>query len=216
MDTKRFRDRRDAGVELAGSLSALEGAPDTVVYGLARGGVPVAAVVADRLGLPLDVIVVRKVGAPSNPELAVGAITTVGGMVVNDRVMAATGVSREQLDELAKSERSELESQESSIRGGADRIPPDGKTALLVDDGLATGASMEAAVRAMKESGATKVIAAVPVASVDAERRVGEVADRVECLMTPTGFSAVGQWYDSFGQTSTDAVREILEGSRGG
>jgi putative phosphoribosyl transferase len=214
MDARRFRDRQEAGEALAEELPGFARDDVTVVYGLARGGVPVAAVVAEKLELPLDVIVVRKVGAPGNPELAVGAITSVGGMVVNERVMSSLGLSHDEVDELARAERAELESQESEIRGDHERIDPAGKTAILVDDGLATGASMAAATRAVRESGASRVVVGVPVASDEAVSRVRELADAVHCLMTPAGFSAVGQWYYDFGQTSNAAVRELLEQRR--
>ena len=215
MDQQRYKNREDAGYALAKSLGEFESREDTVVYGLARGGVPVAAVVAKELSLPLDVLVVRKVGAPANPELAVGAITSVGGMVVNERVMGATGLSREDVDELAEKEREELRAQEGSVRGDLDRISPDGRIVVLVDDGLATGASMTAATRAARESGASKVIVAVPVASEQAADRVRQSADEIYCLMTPPTFSAVGQWYDDFGQTSNATVRRLLESARG-
>jgi putative phosphoribosyl transferase len=215
MNARRYRNREDAGTQLADALRSLAGSKETVVYGLARGGVPVAAVVARELELPLDVIVVRKVGAPANPELAVGAITSIGDMVVNRRVMGAVGLSEGELERLAAEERTELESQEASIRGDRDRISPDGKTVVLVDDGLATGASMEAATRAVRQSGARKVVVAVPVASDDAVERISSLADRVECLMTPVGFSAVGQWYDDFRQTSSASVRRTLEQAPG-
>lgn len=215
MDQRRYRNREDAGYALADALHDLKGQDNTVVYGLARGGVPVAAVVAGELDLPLDVLVVRKVGAPANPELAVGAITSVGGMVVNERVMGATGLSREDVDKLAEKEREELESQASSIRGDRERISPEGRTVVLVDDGLATGASMTAATRAARESGAAEVIVAVPVASTEAADRVREAADELYCLMTPPAFSAVGQWYNDFGQTSNETVRRLIESARG-
>ncbi|MFP4113795.1 MAG: phosphoribosyltransferase [Spirochaetota bacterium] len=214
MDERRYRDREDAGHALADALGDLRGRDNTAVYGLARGGVPVAAVVARELGLPLDVLVVRKVGAPANPELAVGAITSVGGMVVNERVMGATGLSREDVEKLAHEEREALRSQEEAIRGAGEPISPERRTVVLVDDGLATGASMEAATKAVRASGASTVIVAVPVASQQAVERVRGVADSVHCLMAPAGFSAVGQWYDHFGQTSTSEVRTLLEQAR--
>lgn len=214
MDQRRYKNREEAGRHVADALRDYRGAENTVVYGLARGGVPVAAVVAAELDLPLDVIVVRKVGAPANPELAVGAITSVGGMVVNERVMAATGLSRDDVDKLAEDERHELDAQAQEVRGRRERIPPEGRTVILVDDGLATGATMAAATQAARESGARKVVVAVPVASQQAEDRVRELADEMHCIMTPAGFAAVGQWYSEFGQTSTDEVRRLIESSR--
>lgn len=214
MDMNRFRDRRDAGSRLADALSTYRGAKDTVVFGLARGGVPVAAVVAKELGLPLEALLVRKVGAPANPELAVGAVTSVGTMVVNERVLASLGVAREELDRLADHERETLEQQARVIRGGKRPEPVRERTVILVDDGLATGASMEAAVRSVREGGAARIVVGVPVASGEAVRRVEAVADEVHCLMTPAGFSAVGQWYEQFTQTSNDEVRDLVAARR--
>ncbi len=214
MDTERYRDRTDAGDRLAGVLHVWRGREDAVVYGLARGGVPVAAAVAERLGLPLDVLVVRKVGAPANPELAVGAITSAGGMVVNERVQSAMGLSSSDVSRLAAAERETLEELAQTIRGDAAPVSPDGRAVLLVDDGLATGASMSASVAAMRESGSESVTVAVPVASSEAVERLRARADEVVCLMTPPEFSAVGQWYESFGQTSSEEVRRILRRHR--
>ncbi len=213
MDTRTYRNREEAGRTLADELGRFSQAEGAVVYGLARGGVPVAAEVSRALGLPLDVIVVRKVGAPGNPELAVGAITSVGGLVVNDRVAGTMGLSRDDISERADAEAQELASLEENIRGDHDRIDPRGRTAILVDDGLATGASMAAAVRAVSESGARRVIVGVPVASEQALERVRELADEAVCLMAPPSFAAVGQWYQDFGQTSNDEVRRLLAAS---
>ena len=211
METQQYRDREEAGRALARALSEYAGNADAVVYGLARGGVPVAAVVASELTLPLDALVVRKVGSPGNPELAVGAITTLGGMVVNEHVMGALGLSKDEFERLAEQERGELESQEREIRGDAKPIEPEGRVVLLVDDGLATGASMAAAVKAARSAGAEKVVVGIPTASKEACSRVGELADEVHCLMTPETFTAVGQWYRDFGQVATGRVRELLE-----
>lgn len=213
MDTRAYRNREEAGKELANELERFAGEDGAVVYGLARGGVPVAAEVSHALGLPLDVIVVRKVGAPANPELAVGAITSVGGLVVNDRVATSMGLSRDDISERARAEEDELAAQEEAIRGEHARIDPSGRTAILVDDGLATGASMAAAVRAVRDSGAKRIAVAVPVASGQAVERVKELADEVVCLMSPPSFAAVGQWYQEFGQTSSAEVRRLLAGN---
>ena len=213
MDTRTYRNREEAGRALADELGRFSRAEDAVVYGLARGGVPVAAEVSRALGLPLDVIVVRKVGAPGNPELAVGAITSVGGLVVNDRVAGTMGLSRDDISDRADAEAQKLASLEESIRGDHGRIDPRGRTAILVDDGLATGASMAAAVRAVRESGAKQVTVGVPVASEQAVERVRELADDVVCLMAPPSFAAVGQWYQEFGQTSNDEARRLLAAS---
>ena len=210
MDRDQYQDREEAGRTLARELSEYADHADAVVYGLARGGVPVAAVVSREIGLPLDALVVRKVGAPGNPELAVGAVTTLGGMVVNEHVMGALGLSKEEYARLADQELPELESQEREIRGEAERVSPEGRVVLLIDDGLATGASMAAAVKAARSAGAEKVVVGIPTASNEACSRIRELADEVRCLMTPDGFTAVGQWYRDFEQVSTARVRELL------
>lgn len=210
MDTRRYRDREEAGRALAQELASIA-AENTVVFGLARGGVPVAAVVATELGCPLDALLVRKIGAPGNRELALGAITSYGGMTVNERVATGMNVSREEIDRLAQKEREEANAQERSIRGDSSAVSPEGRTVILVDDGLATGASMAAAVHAMREADATRIIVAVPVASSQARERIVELADEVHCLSTPANFSAVGQWYVDFGQVSNEAVRRLIQ-----
>ena len=210
MDERRYQDRTEAGRALAQELASIP-AENTVVYGLARGGVPVAVVVASELGCPLDALLVRKIGAPGNPELALGAITSYGGMTVNERVASGMNVSRDEIDRLAQKEREEAKTQERSIRGDNPAVSPEGRTVILVDDGLATGASMAAAVQAMREAAAARIIVAVPVASSQARDRVARLADEVHCLSTPASFSAVGQWYADFGQVSNDAVRRLIQ-----
>ncbi|HKJ85703.1 MAG TPA: phosphoribosyltransferase family protein [Spirochaetia bacterium] len=210
MNERRYQDRAEAGRALAQELTSIP-TENTVVYGLARGGVPVAAVVASELGCPLDALLVRKIGAPGNPELALGAITSYGGMTVNERVASGMNVSRDEIDRLAQKEREEAKTQERSIRGDNPAVSPEGRTVILVDDGLATGASMAAAVQAMREAAAARIIVAVPVASSQARDRVARLADEVHCLSTPASFSAVGQWYADFGQVSNDAVRRLIQ-----
>jgi len=210
MDERRYKDREEAGHALAQELASIP-AENTVVYGLARGGVPVAAVVASELRCPLDALLVRKIGAPGNPELALGAITSYGGMTVNERIAGAMNVSHDELDRLAQKEREEANAQERSIRGDTPAVSPEGRNVILVDDGLATGASMAAAVQAMREADAARIIVAVPVASSQAHERVVELADEVHCLSTPASFSAVGQWYIDFGQVTNDEVRRLIK-----
>lgn len=209
MNDRRFTDREEAGRALAQELATIP-TEDTVVYGLARGGVPVAAVVASELHCPLDALLVRKIGAPGNPELALGAITSYGGLTVNERVARATNVPGDEIERLAQKEREQANAQERSIRGETSAVSPEGRTVVLVDDGLATGASMAAAVRAMREAKAARIIVAVPVASSEARERIAELADEVHCLSTPANFSAVGQWYVDFGQVSNDEVRRLI------
>jgi putative phosphoribosyl transferase len=209
MDERRYQDRAEAGRALAQELASIP-VENTVVYGLARGGVPVAAIVASELGCPLDALLVRKIGAPGNPELALGAITSYGGLTVNERVAGALNVSRDEIDRLAEKKREEANAQERSIRGDGGAVSPEGHTVILVDDGLATGASMAAAVQAMREAAAARIIVAVPVASSQARDRIVKLADEVHCLSTPASFSAVGQWYVDFGQVTNDEVRALI------
>lgn len=211
METRRFRDRSEAGRLLAEELESYRG-QDVVVYGLARGGVPVAAEVAKSLSAPLDAIIVRKLGAPTNPELAVGAVTSRGGAVLNESVMRSMGVSEDDVERIIAAEREEIERQESEIRGGSSPFSPTGKKAILIDDGLATGASMRAAVRAIRNEEPASVIVAVPTASREACVMLENEADDVICLMVPESFMAVGQWYEDFGQTSNEEVKALLAG----
>lgn len=205
-----FEDRAQAGRALAEALAGWRGAPDTVVLGLPRGGVPVAYEIANALGLPLDVLLVRKLGLPWQPELAMGAIASGGAVVVNDEVVRYLPAGSHDFETVRAREQLELERREREFRG--DRPPLDmrKRTGILVDDGLATGATMEAAVRSLRALGAERVVVAVPVASVEARDRIAAVADEVVCLAAPEWFSAVGQWYRDFGQTEDAEVRELL------
>jgi predicted phosphoribosyltransferase len=213
---RRFADRADAGRALARALATYRQAPDAVVLGLPRGGVPVAFEIAQALDLPLDVLVVRKLGLPWQPELAMGAIASGGALVVNEDVLRHLGGRGDALESVRAREQAELERREREYRG--DRPPLDlrGRTGILVDDGLATGATMEAAVRALKALDASRVVVAVPVASVEARDRIAAVADEVVCLATPAFFSAVGQWYADFGQTPDAEVRDLLSRAHAG
>lgn len=211
-----FADRSEAGRALAGALAQWRGAPDTVVLGLPRGGVPVAYEIASALGLPLDVLLVRKLGLPAQPELAMGAIASGGAVVFNDDVIRYLPQGSDALEAVRQREQRELERRERIFRG--DRPPLDmrDRTGILVDDGLATGATMEAAVRALRKLGAKRIVVAVPVASAEARDRVAELADEVVCLSAPAWFSAVGQWYREFGQTDDAEVSELLERAASG
>ena len=206
----------DAGRALARALAAFGGAADVIVLGLPRGGVPVASEIARSLGLPLDVLVVRKLGLPWQPELAMGAIASGGAMVLNKDVLRHSAFGEEALEQVKRRELVELERRERAFRGTSPPLDVSGRTAIVVDDGLATGATMEAAVRALRIQGAARVVVAVPVASVEARERVAALADEVFCLETPRYFSAVGQWYRDFDQTSDREVSELLEGAREG
>ena len=206
---RTFRDRREAGRVLAARLADYRDRDDVVVLGLARGGLPVAFEVASALRAPLDVFVVRKLGVPQWPELAMGALAG-GQVVLNDDVVARIGVDDDQLQAVIDRETAELQRRERAYRG--DRPPVDlhGKTVLVVDDGIATGASMRAAVQAVRRSDPATIVVAVPVGPATACRRLTGDADAVVCASTPPAFDAVGQVFDDFHQVSDAEVRELL------
>ena len=204
-----FADRVDAGRHLAGALLAYRG-PDTVVLGLPRGGVPVAAEVARALGAPLDVLVVRKLGVPRQPELAFGAIGEGGVRVFNDAVLRRVGLTDQEVARVEDAERAELERRLHRYRGGRPGLPLAGRVAIIVDDGFATGATARAAALVARESGAARVVVAAPIGAPDTIAGLRQVADEVVCLGAPPGFVAVGQGYRDFGQTSDDEVCDLL------
>jgi putative phosphoribosyl transferase len=206
-----FPDRREAGRQLAGKLSAYAGRDDVVVLALPRGGVPVAYEVARALGVPLDVFLVRKLGAPGHPEFAVGAIATGGVRVLSHESIAALGISPQTMEEIAERERVELERRDRFYHGGRQGLPIRDKTAIVIDDGLATGSTMEAAVAAVRQQAAARVVAAAPVGARDSCRRLREMADEVVCLEMPEPFNAVGLWYQVFDQTTDDEVVALLQ-----
>ena len=193
-------------------LAGLAGQPDLLVLGLPRGGVPVAWEVARRLGAPLDVFVVRKLGFPGHEELAMGAIASGGVRVLNPEVIAY-GVSRAQIEQVTEKERRELERREQLFRGDRPPMRVADSTVVLVDDGLATGSTMRAAVRALRQERAGRIIVAVPVAAPSVCAEMKAEADEVVCAATPEPFRAVGLWYDDFAQTSDAEVRELLDGA---
>lgn len=203
-----FADRREAGRVLAGLLGDLRGRGDVVVLGLPRGGVPVAAEVAAALGAPLEVFVVRKLGAPGRPELAVGAIASGGVLVTNDEIISGLGVAPEQVRRTAEREERELRRRELAYRGDRPMLDLAGRTVVVVDDGLATGASMRAALRAVRRLGPGRVVVAVPTAPVTADLS-GE-ADELVRATTPEPFLAVGHSYRDFRQTTDEEVRALL------
>ena len=209
-----YRDRQDAGRQLADALLAYAG-PDTVVVGLPRGGMPVAAEVASRLGAPLDVFVVRKLGVPWQPELAMGAIASGGVLVRNERVLQLLPDPEASLAQVRQREQAVLAGREAMYRGQRPALDLAGKRVIVVDDGVATGATMKAAVKALRKSGASSVIVAVPVGAPDTCRELEEQADALVCLQSPRLFSAVGQWYEDFGQTTDEEVGEILRSASG-
>lgn len=208
-----YADRSDAGGRLADRLRTLRG-PDVVVLGIPRGGVPVAAVVAQTLDAPLDVLVVRKLSVPGRPELAMGAVGERGVRVVNDDVVRALGVPAEDFVEADLRERVEVADRARRFRGAAEMTPLAGRTALVVDDGVATGATMAAACEVARALGAASVVVAVPVASREALARLRRVADKVVCLGAPEPFFGVGRWYRDFRPTQDDDVVALLAEAR--
>ncbi|WP_153816165.1 phosphoribosyltransferase family protein [Streptomyces sp. SUK 48] len=209
----RFADRLEAGRGLGTRLLRLRG-PDVVVLGLPRGGVPVAAEVAEALDAPLDVCLVRKLGVPYQPELAMGAIGEDGVRVLNDDVLRGTGVSDDELARVEERERRVLAERAARYRGECPAISLAGRTALVVDDGVATGSTARVACRVARARGAARVVLAVPVAPRDFTRRLGGDADDVVCLLTPWDFAAVGQFYDDFTQTEDAEVTACLRRAR--
>jgi putative phosphoribosyl transferase len=208
-----YRDRTHAGRELASKLLEYAARPDVIVLALPRGGVPVAFEVATALRAPLDVFIVRKLGVPGHDEYAMGAIATGGVRVLDDRVVRAARVTRAELDAVTAAEQRELERRERQYRG--DRSPPEvaGRTVILVDDGLATGSTMRAAVEALRQEGAARVVVGVPIAPLETCDAFREIVDDIVCARTPEPFYAVGLWYEDFSQTTDDEVRELLERS---
>ena len=205
-----FQDRTDAGRQLAEELLSYAGRDDAIVLALPRGGVPVAFEVAQRLGVPLDVFVVRKLGVPGHEELAMGAIASGGIRVLNEDVLYVLPDAQSIVEMVTAIEREELKRRERDYRG--DRPAPEvrGRTVILVDDGLATGATMRAAAAALGQQGAAKIIVAVPVGAPSTCHEIKSVADAVVCLQTPGSFMGVGQYYEDFSQTSDEEVRELL------
>lgn len=206
-----FRDRFDAGARLAERLQHYAHRPDVVVLALPRGGVPVAYEVARRLRAPLDVFVVRKLGVPGHEELAMGAIASGGVRVLNDDVVRSRGLTEREIQDIEVLERAELERRERAYRGNRSPLDVRGRVVILVDDGLATGASMRAAVAALRKLEPARIVVAVPVAEPSTCDMLGGEADEVICAVTPQPFFAVGLWYRDFAQTTDDEVRALLD-----
>jgi putative phosphoribosyl transferase len=212
-----FPNRAEAGRRLAEKLQRYAGGEDVIVLGLPRGGVPVAYEVAQRLHAPLDVFIVRKLGVPGFEELALGAIASGGVRVLNEDVVRALPNANELVESVTARELAELQRREQTYRDGRPAPELRGRIAILVDDGLATGATMRAAVKALRQLGAAKIIVAVPVGAADTCRELEQEVDETVCVMAPEWFQAVGQFYEDFSQTSDDEVRELLtRAARGG
>lgn len=209
----RFANRNHAGRTLAERLRGYAGRDDVVVLGLPRGGVPVAYEVAKALGAALDVFVVRKLGVPRQPELAMGAIASGGVRVLNDDVVQWYRIPQSTIEAVARDEERELTRRERAYRNGRPAVPIEGKVVVLVDDGLATGSTMRAAIGAVRRLKPSRVIVAVPVGALETCRELRDVADEVVCAQTPAGFSAVGAWYEDFSQTTDDEVTTLLQES---
>jgi putative phosphoribosyl transferase len=206
-----FADRVDAGRRLAEALGHLQG-EDVVVLGVPRGGVEVAAEVARSRGWPLDIVIPRKVGAPTNPELGLGAVAP-GVRVLDERMIRQLGVSDEYLEREIADQEAEIRRRTETYRGDRPPVEVAGKVAVVVDDGVATGGTSAAALRWAREQGASRVVLAVPVAPREAVARLSKEADEVVCLATPDPFFAVGQWYEAFPQTSDREVVALLQGA---
>jgi predicted phosphoribosyltransferase len=205
----RFHDRRDAGRRLAELLEE-EAGPDVLVLGLARGGVPVAYEVARKLHASLDVLVVRKLGAPGREELGIGAVAPLDTRVLNDHVVRLLRIPDTMVEQITTRERAELERRERSYRRGATAQPIAGREVVVIDDGLATGATMRAAVASLTRAGARKVTVAVPAGSEETCEQLGRMADVVVCPAVTEPFFALGQLYDDFSPTTDDEVRDLL------
>jgi predicted phosphoribosyltransferase len=205
-----FNDRVDAGKQLALRLKKYLRRKDGVVLGLTRGGVVTAEEIAIALQLPLDVIVVRKMGAPENPELAIGAVAERGEGVLNDHLIELLGVSHEYLTAEAAREKEIVKQRLALYRGGRKPLELHEKIVILVDDGIATGASMQAAITSVRESGAKQIVLAVPVAAPESLKKIRQEVDEVVCLASPAFFEAVGSFYRVFDQTSDEEIIQIL------
>ncbi|NYT80925.1 phosphoribosyltransferase [Alcaligenaceae bacterium] len=206
-----FKDRKDAGRQLGNAMPQVyRGREDVIVLGLPRGGVPLAEQVATALDAPMDVLVVRKLGVPGHKEYAMGAIAPGGIMILDERVVRAMGLTREAVDAVKEAERKELDRRQHHYRAGRPALALAGKTVVLVDDGLATGSTMQAAVAAARKYDAAAVVVAVPVSSSEACDALAAQVDEIVCLFTPPLFQAVGKWYASFPQTSDEEVSDIL------
>jgi putative phosphoribosyl transferase len=206
-----FRDRKDAGQRLAAQLARFRRNPDVVLLGLPRGGVPVAAEVAQELGAPLDVFVVRKLGVPQHEELAFGAIASGGVRVLDAEIVDELAIPDAAVNAVLELEMKELQRRELAYRRGMPAVDVKDRIVILIDDGIATGASTRAAVEALRKLGPARIVVAVPVASPHAVRQLSKVADEVVCLSAPEDFSAVGQWYADFQSTTDEEVTAVLE-----
>jgi predicted phosphoribosyltransferase len=210
---KSYLDREDAGRKLAAALHKYQGQNDVVVFGLPRGGVPVAFEVARQLEAPLDILVVRKIGLPGQPELAMGAVASGGVIIRNEHVIRAVRIGPDRFDAAVEAARAELTEREAALRGTGLSVDLTDKTVIVVDDGMATGSTMRAAAEALRTMGPARIVIAVPVGAPEVVDQLGAIADEVVCLLTPRNLVAVGAWYRNFGQTTEVEVRRLLDAS---
>lgn len=213
--TERFADRHDAGRQLADAVDEAIGGEEAVVLALPRGGVPVGREVAARLGAPLDVLLVRKLGVPWQPEMAFGAIATGDVVVMNEDHLKALGLGKDAIQDVIERERAELDRRQQLYRDDRDPIDIAGRTVVVVDDGIATGSTMKAALKSLEQRGVKRRIVACPVAAAETVRALEEEADQVICLRTPVAFGAVGSWYDDFAPVFDSEVKKLLDESDG-
>jgi putative phosphoribosyl transferase len=206
-----FADRKNAGKQLAEKLSPYRDKADVIVLGLPRGGVTVAYEIARALHCPLDILIVRKIGFPGNPELAAGAVSETGTVVLNEDIVSGYGVSRAYLEQETARQKEEIARRIALYRGGKGVPHLQGKTVILVDDGVATGATAKAAISTLKQEKITKLVVALPVASQEAEREIAPMVDEWVCLQAPAGFWAVGQYYSDFTQVEDEDVVAMLK-----
>jgi predicted phosphoribosyltransferase len=206
-----FKDRKDAGRQLAERLTHYRDRPDVIVLGLPRGGVVVAYEISRALRCQLDILIVRKIGFPGDPEFAVGAVSETGTVVVNESIVADYRVSRDYLDQETARQKTEIARRAALYRGGRGIPYLEGKTVILVDDGVATGATLKAAISTLKKERLGRLVVALPVASRSAERELSTMADEWACLDAPAGFMAVGQFYTNFAQTEDEEVVAMLK-----
>ncbi len=209
-----FRNRQEAGAMIAEKLMHYADKKDVIVIALPRGGVATGLEIAKRLNRPLDVIIVRKIGFPGQPELAIGAMAETGAVVLNEEIISMGGVSKEYIYRESEEKKKEIERRKELYRGGAGIPEVKGKVVILVDDGVATGATMKSAISALKREKPERIVVALPVASVEAKKSIGAMVDEIVCLQAPPDFMAVGAYYEDFSQVTDDEVVEMLRRSR--